>query len=210
MFKLMKLPFARNALGPHISAETMDYHYGKHHKAYVDKLNKLVQGTEYESATLEEIIAATDPGGPIFNNAAQNWNHNFFWQCLIPTNDFEGPSGKLLRAIEAKWGNLEEFQAEFSKEAAENFGSGWTWLVSSQTGLEILNTKNAENPLITGETPLLTVDVWEHAYYIDYRNERPKFLEAIWNVVNWEFVAEQYSGLSAIKNTASDAIGKAA
>lgn len=183
--KLPDLPYPKEALEPHISAETLEYHHGKHHKAYVTKLNELIKGTKFENLALEEIIKTSD--GPIFNNAAQHWNHSFFWKCMKP--DAGGtPTGKISELINQKWGSFAKFQEEFSKQAVANFGSGWTWLIQSGNGVEILNTSNAENPLKQGKKALLTLDVWEHAYYIDYRNARPDFVKAFWNVTNWEFV----------------------
>ena len=186
--KLPDLPYPQNALEPHISAETLEYHYGKHHASYVKKLNKQISGTEFESATLEEIIRQASGG--IFNNAAQVWNHSFYWNCLNPDGSGK-PQGELARAIDDAFGSLAEFKDKFSEAAASNFGSGWTWLTRNQQGqLEIVNTGNAGNPLTEDKHPLLTCDVWEHAYYIDYRNARPKYIEAFWNLVNWDFVAQ--------------------
>ena len=185
--ELPALPYEKNALEPTISAETIDDHYGKHHNAYVTTLNNLVPGTAFENATLEEIIAKADGG--IFNNGAQVWNHTFYWNCLSP-NGGGAPKGALADAINSAFGSFDAFKETFSKSAATNFGSGWTWLVKNSDGsVEIVNTSNAANPMRDGKTPLLTVDVWEHAYYIDYRNARPKYLEEIWNIVNWDFVA---------------------
>ena len=190
--ELPKLPYAENALEPHISAETIQYHYGKHHATYVDKLNGLIPDTEFESSTLEEIIMKA--GGGIFNNAAQVWNHSFYWNCLNP-NGGGTPSGDLADAINKTFGSFDVFKEEFSNSAANNFGSGWTWLVkNTDGGIEILNTSNAANPMTDGKQPLLTCDVWEHAYYIDYRNARPKYVEAFWNLVNWEFVSQNFAG----------------
>lgn len=182
---LPKLPYAKDALLPHISAETIDYHYGKHHQAYVTNLNKLIAGTPFEQSTLEDIILKSEGG--VFNNAAQVWNHTFYWNCLKP-NASGAPSGKLAELINQKFGNFEKFKEEFTKAATTNFGSGWTWLVQNKTGqIEIFNTSNAQTPMTSGLTALMTVDVWEHAYYVDYRNARPNYLTAIWNLVNWEF-----------------------
>lgn len=184
--KLPELPFSKEDLAPHISAETMEYHYGKHHKAYVTKLNELIKGTEFEEMELKDIIRESD--GPIFNNAAQTWNHTFFWNCLTPRG-MEKPTGKVQEMINKKWFNFENFQKEFSQRAASNFGSGWTWLILDANGdLDILNTSNAENPMRNGGIALLTLDIWEHAYYIDYRNARPDFIKAFWNIANWDFV----------------------
>lgn len=184
---LPELPYPKAALEPHISAETLEYHYGKHHASYVDKLNKLLPGTEFETASLEEIISKGSGG--IFNNAAQVWNHGFYWNCLSPEGGGE-PDTTVARAIDEAFGSFGTFKERFSKAAGGNFGSGWTWLVTNADGaLEIINTSNAGNPMTDGMHPLLTCDVWEHAYYIDYRNARPEYIEAFWNLVNWEFVA---------------------
>lgn len=186
-FELPPLPYEKNALAPHISEETLEYHYGKHHKTYVDKLNGLVPGSEFEGQSLEEIIKSSSGG--VFNNAAQVWNHTFFWHCLSPNGGGE-PTGAVADAIKSAFGSFEKFKEEFNNSAVNNFGSSWTWLVKKADGsVAIVNTSNADNPLTKeGMTPLLTVDLWEHAYYIDYRNARPKFLEAFWALVNWEFV----------------------
>lgn len=186
-FELPALPYAQNALEPHISAETLEFHYGKHHQTYVTKLNGLVPGSEYEGKSLEEIIVAAK-SGPVFNNAAQVWNHTFYWHCLSP-NGGGAPKGAIADAINAQWGSFEAFQKEFDDKAVNNFGSSWTWLVKNPAGkLEIVNTSNAGTPMTEGHKALLTVDLWEHAYYIDYRNARPKYLEAFWALVNWDFV----------------------
>ncbi|ARU58298.1 MAG: superoxide dismutase [Fe] [Pseudomonadales bacterium] len=191
-FELPPLPYEKNALEPHISQETLEYHYGKHHNTYVVKLNGLVPGSEFEGKTLEEIIKTSS--GPVFNNAAQIWNHTFYWNCLSPNGGGE-PTGALLDAINAAFGSFEKFQAEFSDKAANNFGSSWTWLVKKADGsVAIVNTSNAATPLTTEDTPLLTCDLWEHAYYIDYRNSRPDYLKAFWSLVNWEFVAANLAG----------------
>ncbi|VXA79937.1 MULTISPECIES: superoxide dismutase [Fe] [Aeromonas] len=188
-FELPALPYAINALEPHISQETLEYHHGKHHNTYVVNLNNLVPGTEFEGKSLEEIIK-TSTGG-IFNNAAQIWNHTFYWHCLSPNGGNE-PTGALADAINKAFGSFAEFKDAFTKSAIGNFGSSWTWLVKKADGsLAIVNTSNAGCPLTeTGTTPLLTVDLWEHAYYIDFRNLRPKYMETFWNLVNWEFVAK--------------------
>ena len=189
--ELPALPYEKNALEPVISAETIDFHYGKHHQTYVNNLNNLVPGTEFEKASLEDIIKTAEGG--IFNNGAQVWNHSFYWNCLSPNGGGE-PSGALAEAINEAFGSFASFQEAFSKSAATNFGSGWTWLVKNADGsVEIVNTSNAGNPMRDGKKPLLTVDVWEHAYYIDYRNARPKYLEAIWKIVNWNFAAQNYA-----------------
>lgn len=188
--ELPTLPYEKNALEPHISAETLEFHYGKHHQTYVTNLNNLIPGTEFENLPLEEIVKQSSGG--IFNNAAQVWNHTFFWNCLSP-NGGGKPSGALAEAIEATFGSFETFKEEFTKTAVTTFGSGWAWLVKNTDGsLALVSTSNAATPLTAGQTPLLTCDVWEHAYYIDYRNARPKFVEAFWNLVNWEFVASNY------------------
>ncbi len=189
--KLPDLPYAKDALAPHISAETLEFHHDKHHAAYVTNLNKLIPGTEFEDASLEDIICKA-PAGGIFNNAAQVWNHTFYFNCMGPNGGGE-PAGALGDAIASAFGSFAEFQEKFTTAAATNFGCGWTWLVkNADGGLEIVNTTGAGNPMRDGKTPLLNVDVWEHAYYIDYRNLRPKYLEHWWNVVNWDFVAEQF------------------
>ena len=190
-FELPPLPFADNALEPTISAETISFHYGKHHQTYVTNLNKLVPGTEFEGLSLEEIIKKSSGG--IFNNAAQIWNHTFYWNGLT-ANGKNAVSGDLATAIDAAFGSFDEFKAKFSTSAATNFGAGWTWLVKNTDGsLEIVNTSNAATPLTTEQTPLLTCDVWEHAYYIDFRNARPKYVEAFWGIVNWDFVAANFA-----------------
>lgn len=191
-FELPALPYEKNALEPHISSETLDYHYGKHHATYVTKLNGLVEGTDLESKSLEEIIKSSEGG--VFNNAAQVWNHTFYWNCLSPNGGGE-PTGALADAINAKWGSFADFQAAFNDKAVNNFGSSWTWLVKSTDGsLDIVNTSNAETPISGDElTPVLTVDLWEHAYYIDYRNVRPKYLENFWALANWEFASANFA-----------------
>ncbi|WP_305814129.1 superoxide dismutase [Fe] [Photobacterium leiognathi] len=188
-FELPALPFAMNALEPHISQETLEYHYGKHHNTYVVKLNGLVEGTELAEKSLEEIIK-TSTGG-IFNNAAQVWNHTFYWNCLAPNAGGE-PTGEIAAAIEKAFGSFAEFKAKFTDSAINNFGSSWTWLVKNADGsLAIVNTSNAGCPITEeGVTPLLTVDLWEHAYYIDYRNLRPSYMDGFWALVNWDFVAK--------------------
>lgn len=188
-FELPALPYAINALEPHISQETLEYHHGKHHNIYVVNLNNLVPGTEFEGKSLEEIIK-TSTGG-VFNNAAQIWNHTFYWHCLSPNGGGE-PTGALADAITKAFGSFAEFKDAFTKSAIGNFGSSWTWLVKKADGsLAIVNTSNAGCPLTeAGTTPLLTVDLWEHAYYIDFRNLRPKYMETFWALVNWEFVAK--------------------
>ncbi len=186
--ELPPLPYEKTALEPHISSETLDYHYGKHHQTYVTNLNKLIKGTEFEDKPLESIV--TSASGGIFNNAAQVWNHTFYWNCLSPSGGGE-PSGALAEAINADFGSFDDFKEKFSTSAVTNFGSGWTWLVKNPDGgLAIVNTSNAGTPMTEGLTALLTCDVWEHAYYIDYRNARPKYVDAFWNLVNWDFVSD--------------------
>ena len=183
---LPELPYNKKALNPHISEETLDYHYGKHHKGYVDKLNGQLPGTEWEKASLEEIVKSSE--GAVFNNSAQVWNHSFYWNCLSPQGGGV-PSGVLGSAIEKHFQSFEKFKEEFTTKALSQFGSGWAWLVKEAEELKILSTSNAETPLTSShQKALLTCDVWEHAYYIDYRNARNKYLEAFWNLVNWEFV----------------------
>ena len=187
--ELPALPYDRTALEPHISAETIDYHYSKHHQTYVTNLNNLIAGTEFENADLETIVRKSQGG--LFNNAAQVWNHTFYWNCLKP-NGGGAPTGKLAEAIDAAFGGFEAFKAEFTKTAIGTFGSGWAWLVQRPDGsLALVSTSNAATPLTGADKPLLTCDVWEHAYYVDYRNARPKYVEAFWNLVNWDFVAAQ-------------------
>ena len=186
--ELPSLPYAQDALEPHISKETLEFHYGKHHNTYVVKLNGLIDGTADADKSLEDIIK-TSSGG-VFNNAAQIWNHTFYWNSLSPNGGGE-PSCTVADAINAAFGSFEEFKAKFTDSAVNNFGSSWTWLVKNADGsLAIVNTSNAATPLTDeGLTPLLTVDLWEHAYYIDYRNVRPDYMAAFWNLVNWDFVA---------------------
>ncbi|WP_111977392.1 superoxide dismutase [Fe] [Algibacillus agarilyticus] len=187
-FELPALPYALDALEPTISKETLEFHYGKHHQTYVTKLNGLVEGTENASKSLEEIIKSSEGG--LFNNAAQIWNHTFYWNCLSPNGGGE-PTGAVADAINAAFGSFSEFQAQLNDKAVNNFGSSWTWLVKNADGsLAIVNTSNAGTPITEeGVTPLLTVDLWEHAYYIDFRNARPAYLTAFWKLVNWDFVA---------------------
>ncbi len=188
--QLPELPYAKNALEPHISAETLEYHYGKHHQTYVTNLNNLIKGTEYEELPLEAIIQKSSGG--LFNNAAQVWNHTFYWNCLKPNGGGE-PTGALAEAINKKFGSLAAFKEEFTKVSVGTFGSGWGWLVKNADGsVELMSTSNAGTPMTSGKTALLTCDVWEHAYYIDYRNARPKYVEAFWNLFNWDFVASQF------------------
>ena len=191
-FELPALPFAKDALLPHISPETLDYHHGKHHNAYVVKLNSLVEGTEFAGKSLEDIIRTSQ--GPVFNNAAQIWNHTFYWNCLSPNGGGE-PTGALAAAITAQWGSFAAFQTAFNDKAVNNFGSSWTWLVKKADGsLDIVNTSNAGTPLTDSSvTALMTVDLWEHAYYIDFRNARPTYLNAFWALINWEFAAQNFA-----------------
>jgi Fe-Mn family superoxide dismutase len=189
--KLPALPYAMDALQPHISKETLEFHYGKHHQAYVTNLNNLIKGTEFENASLEDI--AKKSSGGIFNNAAQVWNHTFYWNCLAPKAG-GAPTGALAAAIDKKWGSFDAFKEAFSKSAVGNFGSGWTWLVKKADGaIDIVNTSNAATPLTGTDKPLMTCDVWEHAYYVDYRNARPKYVESFWNLVNWDFVSKNFT-----------------
>lgn len=189
--KLPDLPYPMDALEPHISAETLEYHYGKHHATYVDKLNKLIPGSGFEESPLEQI--SKEATGSLFNNAAQVWNHTFYWNCLSPDGG-GSPTGSLAVAIDEAFGSFAEFREAFSGAAATHFGSGWAWLTRTDDGkLEIVTTSNADNPLVDNKQPLLTCDVWEHAYYIDYRNARPDYIDAFWNIVNWEFVADNLS-----------------
>jgi len=191
--ELPPLPYAQDALEPVISAETISYHYGKHHQTYVTKLNGLIPGTEFENMSLEDTIRKSDGG--VFNNAAQIWNHTFYWNCLRSPRDDNAPSGALADAIDKAFGSFDAFKEQFATNAANNFGSGWTWLVrKADGGLAIANTSNAGTPLTSDAKPLLTVDVWEHAYYIDYRNARPDYVAALWQLINWDFVAENFAG----------------
>ena len=191
-FELPALPYAKDALLPHISAETLEFHHGKHHNAYVGKLNSVVEGTDFAGKSLEDIIKSSE--GPVFNNAAQIWNHTFYWHCLSPNGGGE-PTGALADAINAKWGSFAAFQTAFNDKAVNNFGSSWTWLVKKADGsLDIVNTSNAGTPLTDSSIKaLLTVDLWEHAYYIDFRNARPTYLNAFWALANWEFASANYA-----------------
>jgi len=189
-FSLPELPYAQNALEPVISAETISFHYGKHHLTYVNNLNGLIVGTEFEDADLDTIVKKSD--GPIFNNAAQIWNHNFYFLSLTP-NKGSQPSEKLAKAIDAAFGSFDEFKAEFGKSAITVFGSGWAWLVKDAEGkLSIAKESNAGNPVTRGLVPLLTFDVWEHAYYIDYQNRRADYVAALWDLVDWDVVSARY------------------
>jgi Fe-Mn family superoxide dismutase len=195
-FALPDLPYSKTALEPHLSARTLEFHHDHHHKAYVEKLNKLIEGTPFAKKSLEEIILATaktdqKPKSEIFNNAAQTWNHTFLWHCMSPDGGGE-PDGDLAGQIDEAFGGLDKFREEFKAAAVSQFGSGWAWLVSSSGALKIRKTANAMNPIVDGETPLLTCDVWEHAYYLDYQNKRPDYVDVFLDhLVNWEFVAEQ-------------------
>lgn len=186
-----ELAYAKDALAPHISQETIEYHYGKHLQTYVDNLNKLIPGTPFENATLEEMIMKAD--GPVFNNAAQTWNHTFYFDTFAAKPQ-PAPTGDLLKAIEKKFGSFDAFKAEFEKKATGLFGSGWTWLVRNAAGeLDIVNESNAGNPMRNGAKPLMVMDVWEHAYYIDYRNRRAASIQATWNVIDWKKVEARYA-----------------
>ena len=188
---LPQLPYSLDALAPHISKETLEYHYGKHHQTYVTNLNNIIKGTEFENASLEEITKKSSGG--VFNNAAQVWNHSFYWNCLSPQGGGE-PTGALKQAIDTKFGSFEEFKKQFTATCVGTFGSGWGWLVKTPTGeLELASTSNAATPLTSANKALLTCDVWEHAYYIDYRNSRPNYMAAFWNLVNWEFVSKNFA-----------------
>lgn len=190
-FELPALPYAMDALEPVLTQETLSYHYGKHHQTYVNNLNQLVQGTAYESASLEEIILSAE--GPLFNNAAQIWNHTFYWNCLTP-NSTQKPEGDLAQAITKTFGSFESFKEQFTKAAVGAFGSAWAWLVMDEhSQLKIITTSNAATPMTQGYQALLTCDVWEHAYYIDYRNRRADYVAKFWDIVNWAFVAKQFS-----------------
>jgi Fe-Mn family superoxide dismutase len=188
--ELPTLPYAMDALAPHISKETLEFHYGKHHKTYVDKLNGLLPGSEFEGKSLEDIVKSSSGG--VFNNAAQVWNHSFYWNCLSP-NGGGAPTGAIAAEIDKNFGSFEKFQEAFTNSAINNFGSSWTWLVKNADGsLAIVNTSNAATPLTdASQTAILTIDVWEHAYYIDYRNARPAYIAAFWALVNWDFVNSQ-------------------
>ncbi|AXT46878.1 MULTISPECIES: superoxide dismutase [Chromobacterium] len=191
--KLPELPYALDALAPHISKETLEFHYGKHHQTYITNLNNLIKGTEFENASLEEIVKKSSGG--IFNNAAQVWNHTFYWLGFAPNAGEERkPTGALADAINAKWGSYDEFKKAFTQTAIGTFGSGWAWLVKNTDGsLDLVSTSNAATPLTTDKKPLLTCDVWEHAYYIDYRNSRPNYMDSFWKLVNWDFVAKNFA-----------------
>ena len=191
-FELPPLPYAQDALAPHISAETLEYHYGKHHQTYVTNLNKLVEGTEFENASLEDVILKSDGG--LFNNSAQVWNHTFYWNSMSPSGG-GAPSGEVADAINSAFGSYDDFKAKFAEAATTQFGSGWAWLVDSGSGLEIMKTSNADLPMKHGSKALLTIDVWEHAYYIDFRNARPNYISTFLDsLVNWDFVAQNLAG----------------
>ncbi|MDD3266953.1 MAG: Fe-Mn family superoxide dismutase [Burkholderiales bacterium] len=188
---LPQLPYAMDALAPHISKETLEFHYGKHHQTYITNLNNLIKGTEFENMSLEEITKKSSGG--LFNNAAQVWNHTFYWHCLSPQGGSE-PTGALKDAIIKKFGSFEEFKKQFTATCVGTFGSGWGWLVKTPAGeLELVSTSNAATPLTTENKALLTCDVWEHAYYIDYRNSRPNYMDAFWKLVNWEFASKNFA-----------------
>ena len=193
--QLPELPYAKDALAPVISSETIEYHHGKHHKAYVDNLNKLIPGTKYENLSLEETVKQSNgqlSEKPVFNNSAQVWNHTFYWNCLAPKAGGD-PTGAIATAIDRSFGSFADFKDKFSKAAAAQFGSGWAWLVkTADGGLAIETTPNAETPMAVGKSCILTLDVWEHAYYIDYRNARPKYVEEFWKLVNWDFVNKSF------------------
>jgi Fe-Mn family superoxide dismutase len=189
-YQLPDLPYAHDALEPYVSQETLEFHYGKHHAAYIEKLNKLIEGTKFVGKTVEDIITQAEPG-PLFNNAAQAWNHTFYWHCM-KSGGGGRPEGDLAAAIERDFGSYDEFRKQFMAKATTLFGSGWTWLVRDIDGkLAVVTTKDGNNPLTSGQEPLLTCDMWEHAYYIDYRNRKQEYLDAFWNVVDWQFVADK-------------------
>lgn len=191
-FELPPLPYAQDALAPHISAETLEYHYGKHHQTYVTNLNKLVEGTEFENAELTDVIMKSDGG--LFNNSAQVWNHTFYWSSMSPDGG-GAPTGEVADAINSAFGSYDEFRSKFAEAATTQFGSGWAWLVDSGSGLEIMKTANADLPMKHGSKALLTIDVWEHAYYIDFRNARPNYINTyLDSLVNWDFVAQNMAG----------------
>jgi len=197
MFTLLPLPFENSMLAPHLSAKTLDFHYGRHHQTYVDNLNKLIVGTELEKLSLVEImikVAGQSEQIAVFNNAAQVYNHDFFWKSLCPVGHMTQPAAELLAAISKDFISLDNFYSEFKALALSQFGSGWVWLVKDGQTLKIVKTTNADNPLIHGQRPLLTVDVWEHAYYLDYQNRRADYLEAvIRNLLNWDFAAQEFN-----------------
>jgi Fe-Mn family superoxide dismutase len=188
--RLPELPWSQDALAPVISAETIEYHYGKHHATYVTNLNKLIAGTEFENASLEDIVKKSEKGSGVYNNACQDWNHTMYWQSLTP-NGKDAPAGELASAIERDFGSFDAFKEQFTQKATTLFGSGWTWLCEQDGKLSIANYSNADTPMRDGANGLLTCDVWEHAYYIDYRNARPKYVEGFWKLANWEFAAQR-------------------
>ncbi len=195
--ELPPLPYADDALAPHISDRTISFHYGKHHAAYVNNLNGLIEGTELADASLEDIVRTAEPGG-LFNNAAQVWNHTFYWNCMSPNGGGE-PTGELAAAIAASFGSVDAFKAQFKADAVGNFGSGWTWLVRKGDGLAIVKTDDADTPLAHGHAALLTIDVWEHAYYLDYQNARPTYVDTfIEHLLNWDFVAANFAATSGV------------
>ena len=188
-FELPALPYPKDALAPHMSEKTLEFHHGKHHQTYVNTLNQLIEGTENERRSLEEIVLAAEPGTPLFNNSGQNWNHSFFWHCMTPGGGGE-PEGELKTAIEQSFGSVDKFLQTFTEKATKLFGSGWTWLAKGDNGLEVVQTSDADLPLKHGKAALLTIDVWEHAYYLDYQNARPAYVETwLQHLVNWEFAA---------------------
>jgi Fe-Mn family superoxide dismutase len=193
-FVLPELPYAQNALEPYISAKTLSFHYGKHHKAYVDNLNGLVEGNDFANMPMEDIIAKAD--GKVFNNAAQAWNHTFYWYCMAAPSEGENmPTGEIAAALDDSFGGYDKFREQFTEVGKTHFGSGWAWLAATEGGkLEIIGMHDANTPVKDGHTPLLALDVWEHAYYLDYQNARPDYIEAFWKVVNWDFVAERLAG----------------
>ena len=189
-YQLPDLPYAHDALEPYISKETLEFHYGKHHAAYIKKLNKFIVGTEFTGKTVEDIITHAEPG-PLFNNAAQAWNHTFYWHCMSPHGGGL-PDGTLGETIERDFFSYDAFRTEFMNKATSLFGSGWTWLVHDMDGkLAVVTTRDGDNPLTSGQEPLLTCDMWEHAYYLDYRNRKQEYLDAFWDVVDWQFVAQR-------------------
>lgn len=205
MHSLPDLPYPSDALEPWLSRETLDYHHGRHHAAYIKRLNSLIEGTDFAPLSLEALVrhsaALGDGPGPVFNNAAQAWNHEFYWHCLTPDKSL--PARELADALTSRFGSVEGFQQRFSRAALDNFGSGWTWLVMTpQDTLDIVNTSNAGCPLTEGQTPLLCCDVWEHAYYIDYRNARSDYLQGYWKIVNWDFVESGFRRHSRSRNAA--------
>lgn len=194
MFKQKPLPFMENGLEPFFSRSTLSFHYGKHHAGYINKLNELVKDTKYEKLSLEEIIKSESVPVKIYNNAAQAWNHEFFWNCLTPPSKFSHPKGSLKREIEKTWGSYDEFVTAFTTTALDRFGSGWCWLYHTTKGLKINTFTNAHTPWVTdvNHTPLLVCDVWEHAYYLDYQNDRAGYIKAFFNLIDWSFIEKNY------------------